>query len=101
MTPIYHITSGPEWRAAKEMGSYAPASLATEGFIHCSGAAQLAGVLERYFAGRQDLVQLEIDPDRLTAPLKYEWAASVNEAFPHVYGPINLGAVIAVAVLRP
>jgi uncharacterized protein (DUF952 family) len=94
---IYHITARKQWKAALSKGYYDAPSLATEGFIHCSEENQVAGVLDRYYKGVQDLIKLSIDPSLLTAPLKYELSPSVNESFPHVYGPINLEAVIEIA----
>jgi uncharacterized protein (DUF952 family) len=96
MAIIYHLTSAEDWSAAKEKESYTAPSLETEGFIHCSKAEQVAGVLQRYFAGKNNLVKLTIDTDKLTAPLRYDLAPSINEEFPHIYGPINLDAVIKV-----
>jgi uncharacterized protein (DUF952 family) len=95
---IYHITGRKEWEEALSKGYYEAPSLATEGFIHCSEENQVAGVLDRYFKTAADLVKLSIDPDKLTSELKYELAPSVNEKFPHVYGPINLVAVIHVEI---
>lgn len=92
---IYHITTGKEWKEALENGFYKSASLLTEGFIHCSTYQQVNGVRNRYFRNIENLVVLTIDASKLLHPLKYEWAASVNENFPHVYGVINLDAVIA------
>jgi uncharacterized protein (DUF952 family) len=94
MAIIYHITTIAEWEKAKEEGSYKAASFATEGFIHCCTTAQAPGVLERYFLGKTGLVALVIDTEKLTALLKYELAPSINEHFPHIYGPINLDAVM-------
>ena len=37
-----------------------------------------------------------INEEKLTAVLKYELAPSVNEAFPHIYGMLNLDAVVKV-----
>ena len=93
---IYHITSMPEWEKALEKGYYEAPSLYTEGFIHCSEAEQVKGVLERYYAGKNNLLKLVIDTEKLSAPLKYELAPSVNENFPHIYGRINLDAVLQV-----
>ena len=93
---IYHITTTDAWKFAKEVGYYEAVSLVTEGFIHCSTAAQVAGTLERFFAGQTNLVKLIINPSKLTNELKYEVAPSLNIAFPHVYGVINLDAVIEV-----
>ena len=93
---IYHITTTDAWKFAKEVGYYEAESLVTEGFIHCSTAAQVAGTLKRFFAGQTNLVKLIINPSKLTNELKYEVAPSLNIAFPHVYGVINLDAVIEV-----
>jgi uncharacterized protein (DUF952 family) len=96
---IYHVTNKNTWNAAVKNGFYETPSLKSEGFIHCSGQGQVAGVLDRYYQGQTDLVKLCIDPSKLTNPLIYELAPSVNEEFPHVYGFINLDAVIKVEPL--
>ena len=94
---IYHLTTASEWETAKKLGYYEATSLALEGFIHCSANEhQVQGVLQRYFAGKTDLIKLHIDPVLLQHELKYELAPSVNEEFPHIYGSINLDAVIEV-----
>jgi uncharacterized protein (DUF952 family) len=92
---IYHITTQTAWQQAQELGYYAAESLATEGFIHLSTEAQVQGVLERYYVGQTGLVKLVVDTDKLVNELKFELAPSVNEEFPHVYGTINLDAVIS------
>lgn len=96
---IYHITTVAEWNAAQASGFYAAASLAGEGFIHCSTEAQVKGVLERYFKGQTGLLKLEIEVAQLIHPPVYEKAVSVNEAFPHIYGPVNISAVTMVTAL--
>ncbi len=96
MAIIYHITTLAEWEEAKEKGFYTAPSLATEGFIHNSEEHQVKGVLERYYKNKKDLVKLFIDTEKLEHPLKYEFASSVKDTFPHIYGPLNLDAVIKV-----
>jgi uncharacterized protein (DUF952 family) len=93
MPIIYHVTTAAEWKAAQEKGRYESASLANEGFIHCSQDEQVKGVLERYFSGKKDLVKLVIDTGKLSSPFIYEWSPSTADTFPHIYGPINLEAV--------
>jgi uncharacterized protein (DUF952 family) len=100
MPVIYHITTKHDWEAAQESGSYTAPSLATEGFIHCSEEPQVKGVLERYYKGKTDLLKLIIDTSLLQPELKYELAPSVNENFPHVFGPINLDAVVATEAIQ-
>ena len=96
---IYHVTTKEEWIIVQVNDYYEAPSLAIEGFIHCSTANQVQGVLERYFTGKTNLVKLVIDTTLLSNELKYELAPSVNEEFPHVYGTINLDAVIEVVEL--
>ncbi|MBL7737671.1 MAG: DUF952 domain-containing protein [Chitinophagaceae bacterium] len=96
MPIIYHITTVAEWTAAKTKGFYEHPSLKEEGFIHCSQDHQVAGVLERYFADKTNLVKLVIDTDKLTTKYIFDWSPSTQDTFPHVYGPINTDAVIDV-----
>lgn len=91
---IYHVVTTTNWQKAVQQGFYETPSLALEGFIHCSKKEQVSDVLERYYKGVEDLLLLHIDETKLTAPLKYELAPSVNEAFPHIFGRLNLDAVI-------
>ena len=93
MSVIYHITEKREWETAKEKGYYATAALKEEGFIHCSEDRQVADVLDRYFKNKIDLVKLVIETDKLTSPLYFDWSSSIEDTFPHIYGPINLDAV--------
>ena len=91
---IYHVISASDWSAALAQGFYEAPSLATEGFIHTSTQGQVKGVLKRYYQNQTNLLLLHIDESKLKAPLKYELAPSVNEEFPHVFGRLNLDAVI-------
>ncbi|MGZ8552510.1 MAG: DUF952 domain-containing protein [Chitinophagaceae bacterium] len=99
MPIIYHVTTAAEWNAAKQKGFYEAASLKEEGFIHCSQEQQVAGVLERYFAGKTGLVKLVIDTDKLTSRFVFDWSPSTRDTFPHVYGPVVVEAVIDVIAI--
>ncbi|HEX7096191.1 MAG TPA: DUF952 domain-containing protein [Acidimicrobiales bacterium] len=90
---LYHLATRAEWDAAA--GTYAPGSFAREGFVHCSYAHQVAATAARYYAGRDDLVLLEIDPARLDAPVIEEPSPVTGERFPHVYGVIPCRAVVS------
>ena len=94
MPVIYHVTNQEDWKIAREKGYYEHPSLVAEGFIHCSQDHQVAGVLERYFAGQTGLLKLVIDTDKLKSKFVFDWSPSTADTFPHVYGPINLDAVI-------
>ncbi len=93
---IYHITTAAAWEKALLDGAYSADSLATEGFIHCSTTEQVAGVLGRYYKGQTNLVKLTIEKSKVTSPLIFELATSINEVFPHIHGPINLSAIVKV-----
>ncbi len=93
---IYHITTKSEWENALTIGKYEAASLQKEGFIHMSQLHQIDGVLERYFQGKIDLVKLSVDETKLKAEIINELSPSLQESFPHVYGAINLDAVVGV-----
>ncbi len=99
MPIIYHVTTRADWNEAKLKGQYEHPSLKDEGFIHCSQENQISGVLERYFAGKTDLVKLVIDTDKLTSKYVFDWSPSTQDTFPHIYGPINTDAVIDVVSL--
>lgn len=96
---IYKLFRGTEWAAAQDEALFtgSPADL-KDGFIHLSTAAQAAETAARHFAGESGLVLAEIAPDRLTSPLKWEPSRG-GALFPHLYGPLPLGAVVRTWVL--
>jgi uncharacterized protein (DUF952 family) len=101
---IYHITSRAAWQAAQQRGDYRAESLETEGFIHCSTKSQVWPVAEKYYQGQRGLILLMIDPSLLSSDLKWEPPSGgtpppgvpEGDLFPHIYGPINLEAVVKV-----
>ncbi len=95
---IYHVVTLPDWQKALALGFYEAPSLLTEGFIHASKREQVAAVIERYYASQTDLLILHIDEGKLEAVHIFELAPSVNEEFPHIYGRINLDAVVEVTM---
>lgn len=110
MPHIYHITSRTDWEAAQQRGDYRPASLKSEGFIHCSTDVQAAPVANAFYSGQKDLALLVIDPERLSAKLQWDPPAHPDPAkapaelrgdFPHIYGALNLDAVVEVRDFPP
>ena len=97
--PIFHLVPTEEWSG--DAPHYTPPSLADEGFVHCSDARQVARVADALFAGRQDLLLVEIDPSKLSARVIWEDLYGLDEDFPHVYGPIDRAAVNQVSPYRP
>lgn len=95
MERIYHILSTSEWAAACEVGRYAPASLAAEGFVHFSYAHQVERTANGLYRERQDLAVIEVDPALLGEPVVVEDLYGKDEEFPHVYAAIPTAAVVA------
>ena len=94
MKRLFHLTSPEAWRAFAEneaAATFAPASLATEGFVHLSFAEQLRGTLDTHFAETRELVLVELDAARLQdavgEDLRFEPSRG-GALFPHVYAPL-------------
>ena len=75
-------------------------TLAEEGFIHCSYTDQVEGTLQRFYGDLDDVVVLTLDADRLDAKVIDE-PAEDGTLFPHVYGPLTIGAVVEVVRRKP
>jgi len=95
---IYHIVLPEVW-AAFDTGVYRPAGLAHEGFVHCSFAEQLDGVIERYYKKEPRFFVLEIETERLMSRTVLE-PSTGSEIYPHIYGPINRNAIVRVTERR-
>jgi uncharacterized protein (DUF952 family) len=93
---LYHITSAEEAREAARAGLYVPGGFDREGFIHCSYAHQVVSVANRIFRGRQNLVVLEIDPAKLDCEIVDENLEGGKELYPHIYGRLEMSAVVRV-----
>lgn len=101
---IFHITTRKAWIDATRLGRFSAPSLETDGMIHASTLRQILPVAAQFYRGQTGLVILELDPRRLTSELKWEPPAGGSlppgvpegDAFPHIYGPINLDAVVRV-----
>jgi len=91
---IYHLVLPEDW-AAFDNDLYRAASLDTEGFIHCSFAGQLDGVIGRYYNSEPKLIVLTIETDLLMSRLLNEISTN-DEIYPHIYGPINRKAIVNV-----
>lgn len=101
MSLIYHITAQSAWQAAQAAGQYTADSLASQGFIHCSTAAQVLATANRFYAGQAGLVLLRIAEEKLSAAVRYENLEGGEALFPHIYGALNLEAVTGTAAFVP
>lgn len=97
---IFHMAPADRWTTWPVHEPYVPAEFAVDGFVHCTEGeelmARVANALYRETPG--DFVLLVIDVTKLTAPVRWERPAGADLAplFPHIYGPINREAIIAV-----
>lgn len=100
---LFHIVPTAQWQAAQQEGIYRAESLATEGFIHCSTSAQIGWVVEQFYNGQTDLRLLYIDPAKVQPEICYEEVPGVpvENHFPHIYGALNLDAVVHVVDFEP
>jgi glutathione S-transferase len=102
---IFHISTEADWARAQAEGTYSLSTrgltLAQVGFVHCAFEEQVARVANVFFRGAAKLVVLRIAIDRLNAEVRYEDLEGGHELFPHVYGPLNLDAVVGVMPLPP
>lgn len=100
---IFHIAELSDWQAAQESGDYRISTrgrtLADEGFIHASQRHQILDIADAFYRDAGPVVLLSIDPARLSAPVQDDEVAP-GIIFPHIYGPINLDAVVSAAPLE-
>jgi len=93
---IYKICPASAWREAERQGAYrGSADDVRDGFIHFSTAAQVAETAKKHFFGQTGLFLIEVDAEVLGEALRWERSRN-DELFPHLYGELDLGAVIAV-----
>ncbi|HXL13431.1 MAG TPA: DUF952 domain-containing protein [Bradyrhizobium sp.] len=96
MRRIYKICPASVWREAERHGVYrGSADDARDGFIHFSTAPQVAETASKHFFGQTELLLIAVDADRLGEALRWERSRN-DELFPHLYGDLDLGAVIEV-----
>lgn len=95
--------------AAQGSGEFRSPEFDQHGFIHCSTPDQVVLVLNAFFRGQSGLILLVIDPTKLKSPVRWEPPDAKgrlpefaqNAVFPHIYGPINMDAVVRTTNLDP
>jgi len=100
-SPLLHLVSAAGWRAAQSAGMIPPGPA---GFVHMSTPQQVALPAERLFHGRDDMVLLVLDPDRIGVEVRFEPGNSSDPGgmlFPHAYGAVPTSAVVAVVPYPP
>ena len=97
---ILHLALRSDWDVARRTGRYPwstrGVTVETEGYAHCSFEHQWRGVRERFYSDLADsqLVLLEIDETKLSSSVVVERLGNAPDEFPHVYGEIDVDAVI-------
>lgn len=105
-TLIFHITKQELWEQAKLDGRYYGDKLESfggepyDGFIHCSTLDQIVNVANRFFKGKSGLFFLCIEREKVISEVRYE-GADDDEIYPHIYGQLNIDAVVKVLDLKP
>jgi uncharacterized protein (DUF952 family) len=99
---LLHIAPASSWEAAKAVGSYEFSTLLSQGFIHLSRPEQVHLPANALYSETSGLLLLWIDPSRLASEIRDEPPApGAPITFPHLYGPLNLDAVVAETPLPP
>ena len=91
---IYRIETEEAWQREAASETYLPDDYASEGFIHCSALEEIVDVANRVHHGKQGLVLLCISQRALRAETRWELSGGLY--YPHIYGPLNRSAVVAV-----
>ncbi len=88
------------WEAASDPWPGEPMDR-DDGYVHLSTPAQVPGTLARFFADRDDVLAVHVDPTRLD-PDALRWETGPDGGpFPHLYAPLPHDAVVRVEPARP
>ena len=90
-----------EWTSAKAAGIYSPKAFPVDGFIHCSKPEQVIQVANLRFRCQSGLGLVFIETDKVEAEIIYENLEGGEQLFPHIYGQLNVDAVVRVAKFEP
>jgi uncharacterized protein (DUF952 family) len=97
---VYKVMSAAEAQQMRRDGVFhgSPGDIA-DGYIHLSCASQLAETLDKHFSGVEGLVLAAVDLSRLEDTVRWEPSRG-GQLFPHIYGPLPIGAVVSAAALE-
>lgn len=91
---IFHVVKKEDWKLQKKDSRYHPESIDTEGFIHCSPGREIEEVTNRLFKGESDILLIIINTTLVEPEIRYENSGDSDTKYPHIYGPLNMDAVI-------
>ena len=98
MRPTYHLVPAAVWAATVPTSAHLPASLALEGFVHCTdGEVELLATANRHYRlDPRPFLVLTVDLDLIHARWTVKDPAGI---YPHIHGPVDRQAIIDVAPL--
>ncbi|MBK8981278.1 MAG: DUF952 domain-containing protein [Ignavibacteria bacterium] len=96
MEIIYHLTIKKDRILFKKTKPYRTASLDTEGFIHCSPKDKVRSSAAKFFNKEKEILLIYIDQSKVSSEIIWEDSNNDNFLFPHIYGELNLEAVIEI-----
>ena len=93
---IYHMLPEAIWHQQPADELYEGDTLYSEGFIHCTGERKLlVRVANNFYRdSAEPFVILSIDEDLVAEEVRWDTVGFLQ--FPHIYGPLNLDAVVEV-----
>jgi uncharacterized protein (DUF952 family) len=94
---LFKIMTKDAWATFQNTGVFkgTPLDIA-DGYLHCSTIHQYLKVRKKFFANESDVMLLHLDVSKISAPIKWETSSRSGERYPHIYGELNLDAVIKV-----
>ncbi|GJM68570.1 hypothetical protein HMSSN036_07860 [Paenibacillus macerans] len=93
---ILHCLQQTTWEEVKDRLYYGKQSIERDGFIHCSSIETFWRVAPNFKDMHEPLLLLCIDTAKVEAPIKWEDNGNYGQVYPHIYGELNLSAVIKV-----
>jgi hypothetical protein len=105
-TTILHLISAEDYQNLGAGQDYLPKTYVADGFIHCTKEPEvMLQIANRFYKSLPGtLFVLLIDADLVKSPIKWEAPAHPDGSpaqpgerlFPHIYGPLNREAIVAV-----
>lgn len=93
---ILHTTSKDSWEQNARKDYYGEFSMQSCGFIHCSTFETVLDVANSIFSDSGQVLLVCIDTDKVKPEIKWENSKNSGILFPHIYGLLNLNAVVGV-----
>ena len=93
---ILHSLPEKLWHQYQDKMFYGIAQLDEYGYIHCSEISSYKYVAPNFKETKEKMLLLVIDTDRVQAEIKWEDFWDFGIKYPHIYGMLNMDAIIEV-----